>query len=288
MAVLDVIEQRRSSDSTSGTVVFLVVCDAHMDTREVGRDSRIPQRGTLWPGDAGLVVDNIAVAPLDDATSPTRYTATVSYTKVTKEEPATAPWDEPDQVDYGGDEGTEPYFKDKSDPAKPVVNSAGEPFDDLPEREVGSLIITVTRNSLTFNPNQAAEYISAVNKSSFRVDGNTINAKKAKMGVITAKRQYWEDEQGNLTKYYVVTYPIKLRETWEQKFEDRGRHALTDKYGSDEKTLKAIVSGEPPAPVDKPWPLNGEGEAMPNVDDEPAQLTFKPYAEKSFSVFNFR
>ncbi|MCE9553418.1 MAG: hypothetical protein K8T91_08595 [Planctomycetes bacterium] len=185
------------------------------------------------------------------------------------------PLDRPPDIDWGGSDVTESYFRDTAD--NPVVTSAGEPFENFLERERGERILTVTRNEAALDINLLEDYKHAVNSDQFVIDGVPIPAGMAKMGTATAKRS-----RENETDYYAITYPIKLNKAgWKHKVDDRG---FNEKDGD---TLKEIVKGTPPVKVDKPWPLNGSGGACATADALPYVLTFEPYFEKPFSVFAF-
>jgi hypothetical protein len=45
-------------------------------------------------------------------------------------------------VDVSGTPATQTYIIDNSSTPKPVVDSAGQPFEQLPERETGTVVVT--------------------------------------------------------------------------------------------------------------------------------------------------
>jgi len=88
--------------------------------------------------------------------------------------------------------GTKGYFEDHDSPAKTGKNSAGELFEDLLQREIGSIVVTYKKNidPATWNAVQAAEYMSdegtAINSDTIAIDGINIDAGQAKIAAFSA------------------------------------------------------------------------------------------------------
>lgn len=286
MSVVSVQEQQhlcgttRTNDGKGDKAkrVFIVRCSGPTSPVVVENADGLPAMYDKLPGDDGRVVTSKSVTCLGKTD---QWKVDVEYEAVESEnkDPEVAPWDMPDEVTWDFSESSESFFRDTDD--KPVVNSAGEPFEDFLEKDAGELSVTVVRNSLRYSPSNALEYRNMVNQGSFSIGGQKISDGQAKMSVGgTARTAYYK---GQL--YYVVTYKMKLRESWDVKVEDRG---FNEKNIAKPGELKAIVKGTPPVQVDKPWPLDGSGAKKPNSTDAPEQLTFKPYKKKSFSTFRFR
>jgi len=187
------------------------------------------------------------------------------------------PLNDPDQIEWGAIEGSEPYEVDR-DPAgpKPVVNSAGQAFDSSIERENSNMLVTVRRNVATFNATQANTYRDAVNAASFTVDGVLIPEGAAKIGAITCGGRQM---RGGVS-FREMVIPIKIRQDWLQAVYDTGYYQID---GSD----LVPITDSAALPVEKPWPLDGAGAAKANATDVPAILTFYPYKKLAFSAWSF-
>ena len=76
---------------------------------------------------------------------------TVGYSSKAEDQQQTIenPLARPTQYSYEDGEEAEPYFRDTDD--LPVVNSAGDDFQDLPQRAVSRGYVTVTRNVASYN-----------------------------------------------------------------------------------------------------------------------------------------
>jgi hypothetical protein len=271
-------ESQRSKDGTkSCKLSWLVYTDGASSTVEAETAAGIPALGSVHPSDTSRVAKSVSAKFHSEKANVILVTVDYGEVENEGEQEDTAPWDEPDEVSWEDSEGNEPFFRDVDD--KPVVNSAGEPFEDFLERDSGELSVTINRNSLDYSASQSVGYRNVINSAPFTLDGASIGKGEAKMSGISAKTAYYEG-----TKYYQITYKLKLRETWKVKIEDRG---YNEKDTTNTGKVKPILKGTPPVPVDKPWPLDGAGAKKANSTDKPSQLEFKPYKEKSFSVFNF-
>ena len=148
----------------------------------------------------------------------------------------------------------------------PVVNSAGDPFDPLPEVDDSRLILTVSRNEATFDPLFAIDYQDAVNSDLFLGAA----PRQAKLN-LSAKRQ-WDKVIG---PYYAVQYDIEFRrEGWLLSLLDAGRHdlnrvVLLDNYGQ---------------PYSNDVPLNGFGAKL--TTDDYVFMDYVVYEERPFAALN--
>ncbi len=193
------------------------------------------------------------------------------------------PLDKPLEVDWDFTDAREKYFYDRSDTPKPVLTSAGETFEELLERDTGSLVATITRNidGNAYDPAVAIDYKDAVNSTAFKLEGKQIAVGQAKLKAYTASAKKTE----NQITYRVARWVIEFRKSWDDVIEDRG---LREKKTVAGKVILApIMHLQPPVPVEKPWPLDGAGVKKTNASDTPSTLTFKPYFRKSFTRFKF-
>lgn len=331
MAVLEVKERtnrRRSSRSdgkTSHTRVFLVVCDSITDGTAVAMlADGIPREGDEHPQDGDTEANSIEASPLGN--DPLRFEVTVQYETPENElqtigqNADTHPLDRPWDITVNGSETVQAYFRDRSPkPAswneaemgpwtgKPVITSAGNPFDTLPERDASELQIEITRNEATRDIAADAEWSNQVNQYPVVIDGTTFAPGTLKLSPITSQRvvEQWKDAWGITREvtYYRYTYRLRARaETWADRMEDRDYVQLVpvvDDAGEPvldeddqqvreqtEITVKDENTGEQ-VPVRKPWPLDGAGLALKNPSKAPAQLTFHPYYARDFAPLNF-
>lgn len=286
----------RSSDGTRKTKrTFIVEYDANtppasMAVVETADDGTlaIPELYEGLPGDTSRIVTDVDVKPRGDTGLVFDVEVTYELPDLTGfgESPLTVP------VDYDWDFGasSQTYFEDCDEDPKVTVTSAGEPFENLLERETGEIVVTIVDNIVpsAWNPALAAVYMSdpatAVNDAAITVDGFAVDIGQARFAGVKCSGV----KTSNGIDYRTRTIVLKLRKTWDQDIEDRGFH---ERYEEEEEVdgdtvvftgLREIVKGEPPVKVDKTWPLDGEGGKMPNPDDPAAVLTFVPYPKRDF------
>jgi hypothetical protein len=198
----------------------------------------------------------------------------------------TAPIDR--DVEFGWEyaEKTEEYFKDIND--KPVVNSAGEPFDVNPTREAGELVIHLTRNQYTFDAAFYDGFRHTINEYAVVLDGTTYAPGTLKLSPVNCQKVTESVANGiggseQDVTYYKLTFTFKARaDGWKDYFPDVGYNEL-DSGGK----LKEIQKTTPPGRVDKPYPLDGLGAKKANPTDVPAELEFEPYEEMDWAPLGF-
>lgn len=200
------------------------------------------------------------------------YDVTVSFSSKSEDQDQTEedPLARDTDYDYSDSAITEPYFRDTDD--NPVVNSAGEEFADLPQRERSIGRIRVTRNVSSFSDSTAQGFRDRVNSSSVTVNGTTYAAKTLRIAGWSASGPSVE----NGVTFWTETIDVaKNEDGWEDKFEDRGLNEL------DSGELKPILDSED-NPVVLPYPLNGSGSAASSPTATPSQITRKPYVSGAF------
>jgi len=172
-------------------------------------------------------------------------------------------------------EASENYFFDYSSTPKQVVNSAGDPFDSIPEREGGTITLNVTTNQATdYDCGTALQYKNYVNSDTFTVDGVSITSWQAKLsGLQISPVQYM-----NAVYYRTIKAVLKFKLDWHDTFADMGYRQLVS------SKLVPIIQAN--VPVDKPFPLNGSGVAQA-LGTKAASLTFAPYQTTAFGSFDF-
>jgi hypothetical protein len=144
----------------------------------------------------------------------------------------------------------------------------------------------------TFDPVANDNYKNTVNDGAVVIDGVTYAAGTCKLSPITATKQT-EKINVNGTQvtvvYYRRTMTIKARhEGWDHLVQDVGVNEKTTVTSTNGPVvqIKPILNSIG-VQVKKPWPLDGNGKAKPNVTDTPETLTFKPYTRMSWSGLTF-
>lgn len=296
------LHQRRRSTYNDGKIlhvrVWLVTTDDIQDGTAVALAAPgIPVPKSLWPGTLHVRVTRIDVQPVQN--SGLHFEVMVEWNSVDPENDKddVHPLDRPPEISWGATEGLEPYFLDRSTPdPKPLVNTAGDAWDQTNEREAGEGAIQIIRNEAFFDHADADTYSHTLNSELVVIDGTSYPPHTLKMSPITANRVVEVvtiDGIEQEVTYYRVRYELKARRHgWREYVLDVGYNELISKVenvnGSPTivKHLKPIVD-KSGTRVTKPWPLDGTGKKKPNPDDPPAVLEFKPYDERSWSALYF-
>lgn len=246
--------------------------------------TRIPLYGSSHPSIGLIRVSSIDAELAGDSLR--HYKVTVEYSQKEQIDKPDNPLEREPEISWSYAEASEPFFRDRSNPPKPVTNSAGDPFENYLEKESGVLTCTVVRNELEYNPAALDEYSHAVNLNYVTIDGIRFDPGTLKISPITAvkTKETYNDADGVpvTVTFYKRTYVFKAKhEGWDNKVLDIG---LNEKVGDEVKgfQIKPILD-KINKPVSKPWPLDGEGKRKPNPTDEAAELTFKPYEHKNFA-----
>ena len=273
-------ESEQSDDGTkTAREIYLVVFDSPASAVAAEVAAGVPVRGAAHPEDATRTARSKRPTCLDESNRQ-HWQVEVTYSDAPPEagegeEPEENPLARPMEVSWDFSTQEEAYFVDNDpDEPKPVVNSAGQPFEELLTREVAAIVVSVRRNVTTFDPAAGMTMMDKLNAAPFDLDGVTIAARQAKLVGLGVGPVQIE----NGVTFREASFTLKIRENWDDVIEDRGFSQL-DSNGK----LTEIVQGSPPTRVDKPWPLDGEGKAKANPTDKPAPLTFKPYGEMSFA-----
>lgn len=170
----------------------------------------------------------------------------------------------------------------------PVVNSAGQPFDPIPEYEDGYPILEISRIEASFDPLKARDYRYAVNDEPFlfappeHAQTLPIEAEQVWIGGFP----YWQ-----------VGYRIRFNdESWQTEILDAGYMRADAAEPDDVTKVTAILDPDSRSPVSEPWPLDGHGMPLDRAaiakalrDDPEAALVylkFYPYQRRSFAPLN--
>lgn len=291
MAIIDIKKAsltrgsaKDGEDSRSVTDVFIVLFDAKPDDFDhvlslFKTASGLSIGDPFKPGDTRLL-KTITPATIESVTD---YVIECEYEEPDDDAGAQDenPLLRPDEVSITGSSSQKPYFKDESDEPELVTTSAGEPFETLPQRYVGTFELVIAGNRATLDPSTWASYLypkCAINTSAFNVRGVPIGAGQ---GLMKSMRATPIRENG--TTYYRMEWTIAVAETWDDEIEDRGYFQLTD----DQSGVVAITAANGVDKISRPWPLDGTGYAEAEPSATPAYFTFKPYPKKDFGVFSF-
>lgn len=301
MALLSITENtKRGGGSSSRSIgirkakrTFIVTYDAQPSLAEVetaaiidNTDPENPVVSAAIPalyeelaGDTTRIVTDVSVNPHDD--SGLVFDVKVTYETEELGEFGENPLTVPVDYDWDFSASSQTYFKDTTAPtAKYTVTSAGEPFENLLEREVGEIVVTITDNITpsAWNPATAAQYMAdpatAINSAAMTIDGINIGIGQARFAGVKCSGI----KTSNNVQYRTRSITLKLRASWDHKVDDRGFNELVA------GKLREIVKDSPPK-VDKPWPLDGAGAKKALATDAPAELTFLPYPKRDFSTW---
>jgi len=268
----------------TATEYYAVTFDAPGTDVQAETATGVPVYGAPHPDDATRIMIHSRAQCIDpDASLRLFWQVQCDYSNVS--EAVSNPLTQPAAITWGGSKDKEAYFFDFSNVPQPVVNSAGEPFEKLPERER-------TRITATFSKNVPGNYsvlnlVAAkdkLNAAPFLFDGVTIPTGQAKIcePKLSEKKTLILSGGGSVIPiiYRVLSLTLEFEDSWDDVFEDRGYNEL-DNNGD----LTPIVSGKPPTAVKKPYPLDGDGGAADDPTTPGAALPYKPYKSVSFGSF---
>jgi hypothetical protein len=223
---------------------------------DTNADPLLLHYGQVHPDDERAVVTAVSVAdPAADGEDPQSglcdFTITfspfdASYVLDPLERPAEINWG-------GGEDQTETYHKDYD--GTDAMNSAGDYYDPLPERDIPGADGTISR----FEADNPADILAAFSKStnSAALWGQAIDTMK--MGKITATKVY-----ENNVPYWKVTYPFYIttkNKGWREVLIDNGFRTLDDD-GNPQRSVDNMNHASP-----SPILLDGSGgELDPDAD----------------------
>lgn len=246
---------------------------------QLSGDSRLPTVGEAHPDDSSLQVKKVQTKRIKESHWK-HFTYIVNYSSQRDRVVASgSPLARPPRVRWTTSLASEAYFVDQDN--WQVVNSAGQPFDEMPERDRITSGVTITVNQSRIDVDQMYEFSNTVNLRAFTISDGTstwiIPKLLAKIGAISASELKIESD----IKYYEVTYPISIRkEGWLDVFLDQGYYEIVN---GELQEIRA--KGQ--RPIKKPAPLNGSGHAL-SAGSAPAELVFRPYRRKDHQILPLR
>lgn len=295
---------QRSVTRTQGQRVLQRVYQLEVSERitEAEADAYVRDTGTGYPGLAigsaypdlggdGAILTSVVVE--DDAIDGRSWKVTAQWSSPSSGGLGDDPFSRPAEFEWSSDRGTENVFTDYA--GDEIVNTAGFPFDSLPQREVAYVQVQMTRNeTTTFFRSTVLPLMGffgyAVNTDSFTIDGVSIGALKARLLIRSASKI----TEGTVT-FYRVTYVVQLRnglpgyesDGWRERYQSRGHYCLGDSGGA---------FADPPHPardadgqiIEEAVPLDASGFYLGDPTDAPAVVgPFQLYKEVAFASLGF-
>lgn len=263
------------------TRVLILRSDTDLSEEEVGDLPEVPSRGDPHPGDVGAKASEVTCE--QEAEGDLRnWRVTVKWTTDSRFTQPENPMLRLPELSRQAIRGSVPYFLDETPETdggpKPVMNSAGEAFDDFPTRDVvySGYIFTRNESAASYASRGALALENTINSADVTLWGvGTLPARTARLVSVEPTLV----QEGGAT-YWRVTYTIETRPEagdWDDEILDRGYTAL-DPTNQRYRILDA--NGEP---VTKPYPLNGAGGEQGSPTDPGMTLTFRPYREASWA-----
>jgi len=258
---------------------YLLVSDAALTEAEARTASGVPEPGDVKDGDDWAAVSDVIAEPMSQGDTK-HWRIIVQYTTDKRFTQPETPTLRTPELRISTVTGTESFFYDTT--GRPVVNSAGEAFDEQPVRDASNVSIQFTRyeTDTDFKSRAAYLFVQTVNNEAVTLWGGlTIAAKAGKLSAVDAERI----EDNGI--FWRVTYTIDIRDVsgnapgWDLVLLDYG-YSYLDTNLSNTKLLPIL--NEAGEPVSKPFPMNGVGGYV--LDNDPAELDpWKPYKEVSWS-----
>jgi hypothetical protein len=233
--------------------------------------------GATLPEDSRAILSSIAIR-MDDRNQ-RRWTGSLQYE--TSGETDDNPLNAPPDISVDRESYTERVEFDIDD--KPIVNSAGEPFDEPPEVTRSRVVLTITRNEATDAwVGLSNDFTDCVNSDPFWIAGPGY----ARCKVISGQNFFF-----NGLQYWRVKYVIELdRRGFKKRVLDRGYSFLATDFqlNNQGRWGKRYVSQVPilnadGSRIDKPVLLDGQGRRL----ESGASPVFKEYnvdERRPFSV----
>jgi len=227
---------------------------------------RIPQYGEIVDGAyPNLIAKNISISPRGETGTVFHVVVKATTFGASTTHPHTGdPKDDPAELDYDYETREEPWVVDFDD--KPIVNSAGQPFDPKPQQVKYDDTLAISVNLAQFWRSTLASYRLKFNAEPFCFESaNTVL-------FIGAKAHY---RQGD--PFVRVTGIFKIRDDgWQYRYiQDQG-YAYLDADGK-----QTIGKGADGQPYNSPRLLDGAGHFV-EVGGTDCRLSFWEYEAVSF------
>jgi hypothetical protein len=213
-----------------------------------------------------------------DRVSAKKLKVTVNFADPTDGSDAATLLAKPAKIVTDGGQDTEEYAIDYDSPPKYVRNSAGEPFDQGPQRRVQTRIYTITK------------YVQLVTRNAILAAENTNNSGPKTIDGLAHDTDtlllfdpHFETVETTGAGVYLATFRIEYKAGyWKDVALDVGFSELAS--GGRKAICEVDASGnQTENPIAKPWPLNPDGSKKADPADDPDTLEFWPYPQASWS-----
>jgi hypothetical protein len=228
----------------------------------------------IWDEDEGSFLESIAAAP--GGPDGCQWDVTLRYGPAGGEAdtfPAN-PLDWPVQVEWTTEKTTKALLEDRD--GNPIVNAAGEYFEEPVERPAAREVLKLVRNQATFSTSFQRTWMHTINDADFAMLGETFPAKTILIDNIVGKPVRDPD----VGWYWIVTFDIIINmETWTRKIANTGmrtRDATSNKLRN--------IHDEFGQPISTPVMLKEDGTAVKPDADAEVFLDFEIYPEMDFTV----
>lgn len=273
--------------------MWLVTCDNGNDGPAAAIEADgIPTAGDVFIDPMGYIAYLSGLDAQPRANSDRHFEVQAQFDTLSPSTPDDNPLNQAATFSWSYENTTTSYFTDNSTNGPngggvPVTTSAGEAFEQLPTRDTGILVITMTRNEATHDAAADDQYSNTVNAGPVILDGTTYATGTLKMSPITAVKNIKTMRTGLPITYYARTFTFKAKhEGWHDRPLDVGFNYSVGDVAKNTQNLRRICDGQG-MPVAKPWPLDGKGNAKPNASDPAAVLDFQPYTSMDWTPLKF-
>lgn len=165
----------------------------------------IPRIGDFFPGNDGTRVIRRSAKPMDASNSKYLYLVTIDYGAIpyAGTRSAAKPWERDSVFAFDFEAAPEPLQRDFSSPAKEVLNSAGDFFENQLMADMVRLKISVSRSRLHYDPFTAYSLMNTVCPVRLELKGyGAILAGQAKLRLWAGSENEYADSIGNVFRYY--------------------------------------------------------------------------------------
>jgi hypothetical protein len=288
------LKQREADTNTaqrSERWTYVVVMDSASDTATAAMAAVGIPLFTPHPDDPGMVAQQFGAKFIQDSTY--AFEVVVTFASQTTTQTASDPLEQPAQVDISGSEVKIPLVRDMIT-GLPVLNSAGDSFDQPISTTIYDELIRITVNLDEIDTETYNQYRGAVNADEFVItlpDGSerTIFEGCAKMGNILATYKFQ-----NGRNYWQVVFPIYNRYATAVDIANRvdgkirpwKRNILDEGYNEIAETMKVPIyldDGKRPA---SPQLLDENGARITTDPAVPHYLFISDYVELPFGSLN--
>lgn len=256
----------RQKNKRTAQEVYAVIFNSNATAIDAETASGIPSIGSTWSGDPLRRCVSISAK---ESNTRRIWEVTCSYESLDADE-ATAlenPLLRPVTVSMDGETIEEPFVIDHDE--KPVLNSAGQPFENGGTITKTYRIIKATKNFATGTIQWGSiEYQNTVNTNSFSIKNGAITI-APRMGYLQSLTgEVGISENGVTYDRVSISVKVQGKSYYPYSLLDMGLEEL------DSGELKKILDKDGKE-IKHPWPLNGSGAAKANPTDTPATLDFR-------------